>query len=139
MISLKDASIAFAAGALGAFIIMVLFWLETINGITAFFKIDVAVKTWQELLPDLYRIITWGGLWGLLLLLPIMKNRYLARGVLFGSIATLVEYFYFAPQAGLGYFAIEQGYMMPVNIFLLNLLWGIIAASWYQAFHGSAR
>ncbi|MFT6835887.1 MAG: hypothetical protein ACJA0H_001927 [Francisellaceae bacterium] len=134
MISLKELSVAFAAGALGAIVITILLWLEIKYGITSALSIKISSMSNSELTVRIYKMIAWGGLWAFLLLIPYAKSRWFIRGIVFSLIPTVVTFLYFAPQSGLGYFGVNAGYLMPINILVLNIIWGIVAAWWFNLF-----
>jgi len=76
----KRASLCFAAGCLGALANSWAVWYFGSKGIPASFGVAIAPSF---SLAWLYPRIVWGGLWGLLFLLPVIKNRFLSRGLLF--------------------------------------------------------
>ena len=68
----------------------------------------------------LYPRIVWGGLWGLLFLLPVMKNRFLSRGLLFSLGPTLVQLFIVFPmKAHKGVMGLTLGTLTPAFIFFI--------------------
>ncbi len=134
MISLKELSIAFTAGAIGALIITMLMWLEVKYGIANSLSIKLPNLSGQALIQKIYKMMVWGGIWALLLLLPFAKSKWFFRGLIFSLLPSIVTFLYFAPNAGIGYFGINAGYLMPLNILILNAIWGIIAAWWFEVF-----
>ena len=134
MISLKELSIAFTAGAIGAFILTILLWLEVKYGLAQSLSISLPRLSGHELTLQIYKMVVWGGIWAFLLLIPFAKSKWFFRGIIFSLLPSIVTFLYFAPQAGLGYFGINAGYLMPINILVLNAIWGIIAAWWFNTF-----
>lgn len=134
MISLKELSIAFAAGALGGFILTVILWMESHYGIDQSLHIRLPDITGHHFVLMIYKMMTWGGIWALLLLIPYAPSKWFLRGIVFSLIPSFVMFLYFAPESGMGYFAFDAGYLMPLQILLLNALWGIIASWWYHTF-----
>lgn len=75
----------------------------------------------------LYQRLVWGGLWGLLLLLPVLRGRPMARGLLISLAPSLARLALFAPAAGA-----PAGALGVVLVFLFNAIWGIVAAYWFR-------
>ncbi|MBL4756179.1 MAG: hypothetical protein JKY32_00630 [Rhizobiales bacterium] len=121
---------AFSAGAAGALANSVTVWLFGAVGINAALGVSIAPSisaAW------LYPRIVWGGIWGFLLLLPLLKDRWLARGALFSLAPTLVQLLVVFPyKADKGMFGLDLGTMTPVLVLLFNLVWGILAAWIYN-------
>lgn len=134
MISLKELSIAFTAGALGALIITLLMWLEVKYGLANSLSINLPNLSGQALVLKIYKMVAWGGIWAFLLLLPLLKSKWFLRGIIFSLAPSIVTFLYFAPKSGIGYFGIDAGYLMPLNILILNAIWGIIAAWWFETY-----
>lgn len=89
------------------------------------------VLIWQFVLGPgyshefLYRQMTWGGIWGLAFLLPLMASNWMLRGAVWGAAATAAALFYFA--------------VVPVSAtnILIGLVvnsgaWGLTASWLYQ-------
>ena len=69
---MKKLSIFFAAGCLGALANSIAVWLFGYLGITSSFGVSIA----PSLSPNwLYPRIVWGGIWGLLFILPILQSN----------------------------------------------------------------
>jgi hypothetical protein len=73
----------------------------------------------------------WGGLWMLLLLLPVLKQRIALRGMLFSLLPSAMMLFVVLPSMGKGMFGLGFGTLMPVVVVGLNFLYGIVASYWY--------
>lgn len=126
---LRKISAAFAAGAVGAVVISLLFWNLGDSGLLA--RVGIALR--PALTPAwLYGKICWGGIWGGLFLLPVLIGRPLLQGLFFSLAPTLAALFYFLPQSSLGLLGLNAGPYTPLFIALLNGLWGIVAAFWYR-------
>lgn len=121
-------SLIFSAGALGGFVNSIALWALGMYGITAM----IGVKLAPKLVPMwLYPRIVWGGLWGLLFLIPLFKHSPFKRGVLFSLGPTAMQLFVLFPhKAYKGYLGLELGGMTPVLVVVLNAVWGIAAAYW---------
>ena len=121
---------ALAAGAFGGLVNSLLIWGSGRLGLTAMLQVRIApplTAAW------LYPRLVWGGLWGLLLLLPIAASaRPLKRGLILSLFPTLFQLFVVFPywahqgQAGLG-----LGTLTPLLVLVANAAWGVAAAVWY--------
>jgi len=80
----------------------------------------------------LYRRVVWGGLWGVLLLLPVLRRSpVLVRGMVISLVPTLAQLFYFFPyQSQRGMLGLQLGQLTPLFVLLFNAVWGICAAWW---------
>ena len=126
----KNLSMVFAAGCLGGLMNSLVVWLSGDLGITSTLGVKIAP---QLSAPWLYPRIIWGGIWGLLFLIPLIKNRYLWRGVLFSLGPTIVQLFVIFPmQANKGIMGFDLGLLTPVLVFVFNAIWGLTAAIWLR-------
>ena len=72
----RNTSLVFAAGCLGGLFNSLAVWIFGELGITA----ALGVKIAPQLSPAfLYPRLVWGGIWGLLFLLPLMKTRIFSK------------------------------------------------------------
>lgn len=128
---LRNAALAFSAGALGGLANGLVLWLLGAAGITVALSVAIA----PELNPSwLYPRLVWGGLWGALLLLPLLSEKPLPRGVLFGFGPALVQLFVVFPyKAEKGMAGLALGEMTPLIVVLVNLVWGLTAAFAYHS------
>jgi hypothetical protein len=126
----KNISMVFAAGCLGGLVNSLVVWAFGDLGINAALGVRIApALTTQWLYP---RII-WGGIWGLLFLLPLMRSRILSRGIIFSLGPTLVQLFVVFPlKAGKGYMGLDLGTLTPLLVFIFNAIWGIATAIWLR-------
>jgi len=132
---LRNLSRGFAAGALGGLANVVFIVIAGALGITVLLGINAPAPA----LPAfLYKQITWGGLWGLLLVAPFLKNSWWQRGLLLGLAASLVALFIVFPAhttadgKGPGLLGLNAGTLMPLLVLLANSVWGLVAAYWYE-------
>jgi len=121
---LNRLTVAFGAGAAGALVLFGALWILVQTGWSPLPPGRAAAMLGKEFL---YRQMVWGGIWALLLVLPILPGRWLLRGAVLGVLATLAAMFYFSggvlAQAPVG---------IVVTAFGLNILWGIAAAFWFD-------
>jgi hypothetical protein len=105
-------------------------WICGLFGITAALGVKIAPQlsaTW------LYPRIVWGGIWGLLFLLPLMKRNILTRGLIFSLGPTLVQLFVIFPlKANKGMMGLDLGALTPVAVVVFNAIWGVTAAVWLR-------
>jgi len=122
---MKKLLIFFAAGCVGALINSLAIWLLGEQGITARFGIAIA----PNLSPNwLYPRIVWGGIWGLLFVLPMLTSRPLSKGLLLSLFPTAVQLLLVFPQAHKGLGGVELGLYTPILVLVVNGLWGAATA-----------
>jgi hypothetical protein len=128
-------SLAVAAGAVGAIlqtiIIVLLSELSIFQVLGMPFKIPFT-------LPYLYQRITWGGIWGVLFVIPLLPNtRNWIRGLVFAAVPALASLLFFLPfHDDMGWFGLKMGVLWPVVVVGFALLWGFIAGSWLDRAYG---
>ena len=126
----KGISLAFSAGCLGGRLNSIAVWLFGELGITAALGVKIAPKLsalW------LYPRLVWGGIWGLLFLLPIMQKKYLYRGLIFSLGPTVVQLLIVFPiKANKGIMGFDLGLLTPLFVFVFNAIWGLTASIWLK-------
>jgi hypothetical protein len=122
----KKILVCFAAGCLGALVSSLVAWQAGALGITRWAGVLMAPflsAGW------LYPRIVWGGLWGLLFVLPFLKSRFLLKGTLIGLVPTAFQLLYVFPnQTHYGLFGVGLGMWTPVFIAVYNWIWGVATA-----------
>ena len=133
---LQKLSLYFAAGSLGGFVNSLAVWLSGVYGISA--ALDVAIA--PRLTPGwLYPRVVWGGLWGLLFLLPLVKTRFVLRGLILSLGPSLVQLGYIYPNIlHQGMLGLKLGTLTPLLVLLFNAVWGVAAALWLRMADRSA-
>lgn len=123
-------TLAFASGSFGALVNSLALWLFGVLGITG----AAGVKLAPPLTPDwLYPRIVWGGLWGLLLLLPILSGSAVLRGILISLAPTAAQLFIVFPfKLGKGLMGLDLGNLTPLFVIVFNAIWGIAAVLWFE-------
>jgi hypothetical protein len=81
---------------------------------------------------DLYRIIVWGGVWGILLAVPVMNRTWWLKGAIIGVLATVALVAYFQPS-------IRTPPIQIVYALVLNVIWGIAAGLWWTIVSGTRK
>jgi hypothetical protein len=127
----RNISLTYAAGSLGALVNSFAVWLFGLYGITA----ALGVKIAPALTPAfLYPRLVWGGMWGFLFLLPFLRDRTFWRGIVFSIPPTLMQLLYVFPTSlGKGMLGWDLGTMTPLVVFVLNAIWGLAASYWLRA------
>jgi len=131
---MMDVSAAFSAGALGGLVNAVLIWLFGAVEINKMMGVEMA----PELGPGyLYGKIVWGGVWGFVFLIPLLKSKTLLRGLIMSLAPTLVQlYIVFPMNAEHGIMGLELGALTPLLVIFFNFAWGAVAAYWYKFARG---
>jgi hypothetical protein len=126
----RNLSLVFAAGVLGGLINGLAVWAFGEFGITA----AAGVKIAPTLTPAfLYPRLVWGGIWGILFLLPMMRTSIWSRGFIYSLGPTLVQLFVVFPmKAQKGVMGLELGMLTPVFVVVFNAIWGWTAAIWLR-------
>ena len=124
----RNISLAFTGGAIGAFIDSFNIWFMGKVGISDL--IGITMKP-EFTTPWVYKRMIWGGIWMLLLLIPVLKNRLCLRGMLFSLVPSAMMLFMVLPSMGKGILGLGFGTLMPVVVIGLNFIYGIVASWWY--------
>jgi hypothetical protein len=131
----NNISLAFASGCLGGLSQALFSWFFGVTGISAalgFMMAPQPTPMW------LYAHVVWGGIWGFLFLLPIMKDSSpYAKGILYSFLPALVKLLIVFPlKDGKGLFGLQLGHITPVLILFFNMVWGTTAATWLKLTEG---
>ena len=122
-------TVTFAAGCLGGLINSLALWIFGQAGITAHFSVKLAPSLSP---PWLYPRLVWGGVWGFLFLLPLLRNDTLLQGLLLSLGPTIVQLFYIFPESGKGMLGLQLGQLTPVFVLFFNAVWGVTTAIWLR-------
>jgi hypothetical protein len=130
--SLRRMSVGFTAGCLGALVNTWLLWYLGRRGVPRTFGVALA-PAWT--LGFLYPRLVWGGIWGLLFVLPMWRTNFwsavFSRGIIFSLAPTAFQLFYVFPVlAGKGTWGLALGKLTPFFVFGYNAVWGLCAALW---------
>lgn len=123
---MKNLLICFSAGCLGALANSLAVWFFGDYGISKSLGVAIA----PALTPAwLYPRIVWGGIWGLLFVLPFLNARALAKGTILCVFPTLYQlcivFPYDTPHGMLG---LGLGTLTPVFVLFFNWVWGVVTA-----------
>ena len=129
MSTARSLSLFFAAGALGGFINSLVVWLFGELGISEALGVAIA----PTLSPAwLYPRVVWGGLWGLLFIIPL-STGWFARGLALSLGPSVVQLFVVFPvNANKGLLGLDHGALTPVFVLLFNAVWGVVASWWVK-------
>jgi len=84
-------------------------------------------------IPQLLSLAFWGGIWGILFLLPLTKQNTFLRGLIFSLGPTLVQLFVIFPyKLNKGMMGIDLGTWTPLFVFFFNAIWGWTTALWLK-------
>ena len=129
-LSVKEVSLAYAAGALGGLVNGLAIWLFGLVGINQLLGVSIAP---QLVTPYIYNKLVWGGIWGFIFLLPFPRLTYPSRGLIYSLGPSLVQIFIVFPlMAHLGVGGIQLGYLTPLLVLFYNAIWGIVTGIWLQ-------
>ena len=127
----RKTSLVFAAGCLGGLINSLAVWIFGEIGISSALGVNIAPKL---TVAWLYPRLVWGGIWGLLFLLPLMKTSIFARGLIFSIGPTVVQLFVVFPmKAHKGMLGLDLGLLTPLLVIVFNAIWGWAAAIWLKS------
>jgi hypothetical protein len=125
---LRNLSLVFAAGCWGALWNGLAVWLGGYLGIALALGVHIAPPLTSAFL---YAKLVWGGLWGLLFLLPMARWSFPVRGLLFSLAPTLVQLFLVFPLiAHKGVLGLQLGSLTPLLVVFYNGIWGYAAGWW---------
>jgi hypothetical protein len=123
---MRQLMVFFAAGCLGGLANSIAVWLFGKYGITGSFGVAIA----PALSPAwLYPRLVWGGLWGLLFILPLFQSRAILKGSILSLFPTAIQLFVVFPyQAHKGMAGLELGMLTPAFVIIFNWVWGVVTA-----------
>lgn len=125
---------AFAAGCFGGLVNSLVVILCGDYGLTARLGVRLAPHL---SLPWLYPRIVWGGIWGVLFLLPLSARAVLKTGLILSLGPSLAQLFVVFPyKAGKGMMGLDLGTMTPLFVLVFNAFWGVAAAFWMKLARG---
>ncbi|MCU0571570.1 MAG: hypothetical protein MUC41_01120 [Syntrophobacteraceae bacterium] len=136
----RRASLCFAAGCVGGLANAALVWYLGREGIPQMVGVSIA-PAWTA--SFLYQRMVWGGIWGLVFLMPAMKGGFwvgvFSRGILFSFMPSFLQLFYVLPfMAGKGLLGLGLGKLTPVFVCLYNMIWGFSTALWLHITQGDS-
>ena len=126
LIAMHKLMFFFAAGCIGALTNSLVIWQFGQQGISQSLGVFIA----PGLTPDwIYPRIVWGGLWGLLFILPMLNSRLLMKGTVLSVFPTLMQLFVVLPmQAYKGIAGFDLGLFTILLVIFFNWVWGLSTA-----------
>jgi hypothetical protein len=123
---MKKVLIYFSAGCLGALANSLVVWMFGELSITKSLGVSIA----PSLNPAwLYPRIVWGGIWGLLFIIPLLNAKLIKKGTILSLAPTIVQLFIVFPyQSRKGMAGIELGTLTPLFVMFFNWIWGLVTA-----------
>lgn len=129
---IRKVSGAFTGGAIGGAVDSINIVLLGKLGITGLLGVTM---TPEFTAPWLYQRMVWGGIWMLLLLLPLWNSKTVLRGCVFSLLPSAMMLFMVLPGMGKGLLGLGFGTLTPMIVVGLNFIYGIVAAYWYRSAH----
>ena len=78
-------------------------------------------------------LVNWGGLWGLLFLIPLGRLSFPVKGLLISLLPSMVQLFWVFPFiARKGILGLQLGALTPLVVLIYTALWGIPAGLWLK-------
>ncbi len=129
----RKLSLAYAAGSLAALAACLLLWLLGREGVTGWLSVSLP---WGLDIYRLYPRLIFGGLCGLLLVLPLASGQLYLQALLMALAPAAYILLVYFPRAGRGLLGVAYGPLTPLLVGLLCLLWGFAAVAWYRLVRG---
>ncbi|MGH7006356.1 MAG: hypothetical protein ACREIP_20615 [Alphaproteobacteria bacterium] len=127
---LRLLTLGFGAGAFGACVLVLVAYLLARFGVPEQLGITFPPRPMPA---ALYQAVVWGGIWGLLLVVPVMNRLWWLKGIIIGALATVALLLYFAPP-------LRDGPMMRLlYVLVLNAFWGVAAGFWWVIVSGARK
>ena len=122
---LRRAALYYAAASLGGLAVVLTAWSLGQIGVAE--ALGVAIEPALDL-PWIYRLVVWGGLWGVIFLLPLKLEPLWLKALVLTLAPVLAALVIFAPMRGGALFALDRGALAPLYIYLINIPWGLATA-----------
>jgi hypothetical protein len=129
-LSIKNLSLVITAGLFGGLVNCLIVWLFGKLGIPQALGVQIAPPlTTAFIYPEL----VWGGLWGLLFLIPLGRLSFPVKGLLISLLPSMVQLFWVFPLiARKGILGLQLGALTPLVVLIYTALWGIPAGLWLK-------
>ncbi|MEC9369401.1 MAG: hypothetical protein VX871_12000 [Pseudomonadota bacterium] len=119
---LASAAAYYAAASIGGLAVALTIYFLGAVGVPAALGVSIAPPL---TLPWLYKLIVWGGLWGLIFLLPLPITPLWLKCLLLTLAPVLAALVVFGPMGGTKMFWLDKGALAPLYIYLVNIPWGL--------------
>lgn len=127
---LSQLSLFFSAGAVGG--------LTNAFAVNMYMKMTshsfLGIKINQGLATEMiYERIVLGGIWGVILIIPVPFKNFIMRGLLYSLAPSLIQLLVILPVQKQGLLGLAQGAVTPLQVLLFNAVWGIVTVFWFKA------
>jgi len=122
---LQRAALYFTAAALGGLAVVLTVWAFGQIGIADLFGVKIKPALTKEFI---YRQMVWGGIWGMIFLLPIQIKPLWLKALVMTLAPVAVALVLLFPQTPLGILGLGAGALTPFYIYLVNIPWGMVTA-----------
>jgi len=123
---MKKLMILFAAGCLGALANSLVVWQFGSLGFNAALGVNITPALSAHWL---YPRIVWGGIWGLVFLLPFYASKPVMKGAILSLMPSAIQLFVVFPfKAHKGLGGVELGLLTPLLVLVFNWVWGVTTA-----------
>ncbi|MEW5249423.1 hypothetical protein [Microbulbifer discodermiae] len=126
---LRNLSFVFAAGCFGGLCYALMLWAMGYHGFNRWVGVDIAPYLSNAYL---YQRVVWGGLCGLIFLLP-WRRSWVARGFFLSLVPAGILLLLLLPMRGYGIAALGLGALTPLVIVLACAAGGIAASGLLRA------
>ena len=124
----REISMTFAVGIFGSLISAGAAWLSGRANLFGLLHCSLSgdYTKWR-----FYQHLVWGGIFGLVFLLPFFAASVFKRGLLFGLLAAAFTLFVVFPfWMHKGWLGVDFGHTAFLFVILLSLIWGLATALW---------
>ncbi len=121
----RNAALYYAAASLGGLAVALTAWLLGTIGVPAIMGVDLQPALERA---TIYRLMVWGGIWGLIFLLPIAIRPLWLKALLLTLAPVLVALLVVVPSRGGELLLLDKGALAPLYIYLINIPWGLVTA-----------
>lgn len=123
---LRKLMVVYAGGAAGGLANSIVVWLFVQYKVTD----QLSVNIHPAFTPAwLYPRLVWGGIWGVLFLLPYRNRSVIIRGLLYSLGPSLLQLLYIFPfKQQVGWFGVQLGEWTFLYVLFFNAIWGLVAA-----------
>ena len=127
---LQRAALYFTAAALGGLAVVITVWGFGQIGVADLFGVAVKPPLAKAFI---YKQMVWGGIWGLIFLLPVALKPLWLKGLVMTLAPVIVALVVFFPLGGAGMLGFNLGTLTPLYIFIVNIPWGLATAYFGRA------
>lgn len=125
MTLIQRAALYFTAAALGGLAVVLTVWSLGQIGVADLFGVSIKPELEKTFI---YKQMVWGGLWGMIFLIPVTIKPLWLKGLIMTLAPVIVALTVLFPMGGAGFLGLEQGTLTPLYIYLVNVPWGLVTA-----------